>query len=57
MSEPVDVVEATIPSCAQEELAIREEGSKVAFEKLQSAFPAGLVRDVPDQEVKEHAGI
>ncbi len=52
------IVESHIsPHALREELAIRRKESKVAFEKLKSAFPAGLVRDVPDQEVKEHAGI
>jgi len=52
------IVESRIsPHALREELVIRRKESKLAFEKLRSAFPTGLLRDVSDQEVKESVGM
>lgn len=52
------IVESRIsPHALREELIIRRNESKIAFDKLKTAFPSGLMRDVSDQEIKEHVGI
>jgi galactokinase len=52
------IVESKIsPHALREELAIRRRESKIAFEHLKAAFPSGLLRDIPEQDIKEHVGI
>lgn len=52
------IVESHIsPHALREELSIRRRESRVAFDKLRSAFPSGLLRDITDQEVKDLAAL
>lgn len=51
------IVESHIsPHALREEFVIKRRESKLAFEHLKSAFPSGLIRDVPEQDIKEHVG-
>ncbi|MDD3996478.1 MAG: galactokinase family protein [Sphaerochaetaceae bacterium] len=48
------IVESKIsPYALREELSIKHRESKLVFEKLRILFPTGLLRDIPDQEIKD----
>jgi galactokinase len=52
------IVESQIsPQALREELALKREESKVAFESLRKVFPTGMLRDISSQEIKESGSL
>lgn len=52
------IVESQIsPQALREELALKREESKAAFESLRRVFPTGMLRDISSQEIKESGSL
>ncbi len=52
------IVESQIsPQALREELALKREESKAAFESLRKVFPTGMLRDISSQEIKESGSL
>lgn len=53
---PLLVESQIAPQALQEELSIRRGESREAFKLLRALFPTGLIRDIPQQEIREMVG-